>query len=94
MRCQNGDALAARCGACDDAHVHPDPHDELAAAIAAERAAWSHIKDKLPGAPGFDALLWATWQKAVQRCRAARQAVDGGAASQRPAGDAGPGRSG
>jgi hypothetical protein len=72
-------SIAARRAACDDGCVHPDPHEELTAAIAAERAAWSRVKGKLPGAPGFDPVLWKTWQEAVQRCRAARQAIDGAA---------------
>jgi hypothetical protein len=52
------------------------PHEELAAAIAAERAAWHKVKDKLPGSPGHVEAQWLTWQAAVQRCRAARQALD------------------
>jgi hypothetical protein len=28
-----------------------DPHDELAAAIAAERAGWEKVKENLPGSP-------------------------------------------
>lgn len=70
--------------------MHPDPHAELTAAIAAERAAWSRVKDKLPGTPGFDAVQWNQWQQAVQRCRAARQAVDS-AAGAHPTGATGPG---
>ncbi|GAB3666862.1 hypothetical protein [Ramlibacter alkalitolerans] len=59
--------------------MQPDPHEELTAAIAAERAAWSRVKDSLPGTPGHDGSLWAAWQASVQRCRDARQAVDGAA---------------
>jgi hypothetical protein len=59
--------------------MHLDPHEELAAAIAAERAAWSRVKDNLPGTPAYNAALWASWQQSVQRCRDARQAVDGAA---------------
>jgi hypothetical protein len=59
--------------------MHPDPHEELAAAIAAEHAAWNQVKDKLPGSPAYEEALWASWQTAVQRCREARQAVDAAA---------------
>jgi hypothetical protein len=59
--------------------MHPAPHEELAAAIAAERAAWSRVKDNLPGTPEYNEALWASWQESVQRCRDARQAVDGAA---------------
>ena len=59
--------------------MHPDPHEELTAAIAAERAAWARVQGRLPGTTDFDAALWQQWQHAVQRCRAARQAVDAAA---------------
>jgi hypothetical protein len=65
--------------ACDDAGMQTDPHEELSAAIAAERAAWSRVKDQLPGTPDYNEALWHAWQGTVQRCRDARQAVDGAA---------------
>jgi hypothetical protein len=37
--------------------MHPDPHEELAAAIATERAAWQRVKDKMPGTPNHDTAL-------------------------------------
>ena len=52
--------------------------DELAAAIAAERAAWAKVKDKLPGSPGYDAALWEAWRVAANRCHAARAALRAG----------------
>jgi hypothetical protein len=64
--------------------MQPDPHEELSAAIAAERAAWSRVKDQLPGTPDYNEALWQAWQGSVQRCREARQAVDGAARSVRP----------
>lgn len=83
-------ALASGAGPAHDGSMHPDPHEELTAAIAAERAAWNRVKDRLPGTPGFDPVQWNGWQVAVQRCRAARQAVDDAAALHR-ASSAGPG---
>ena len=56
--------------------MHPDPHEELAAAIAAEREAWNRVKDKMPGTPDYNEVLWTSWQALVQRCRDARQALD------------------
>lgn len=56
--------------------MHEDLHDELAAAIAAERAAWEKVKNKLPGTPDHVEANWLAWQAAVRRCRAARQALD------------------
>jgi hypothetical protein len=56
--------------------MQQDFHDELAAAIAAERAAWQMVKDKLPGSPGHVKARWLAWQAAVQRCRVARQTLD------------------
>ena len=56
--------------------MHPDLRDELAAAIAAERAAWEKVKDSLPGSPHHVEAQWLAWQAAVQRCRKARQALD------------------
>jgi hypothetical protein len=53
-----------------------DLRNELAAAIAAERAAWNKVKDRLPGSPQHVEANWLEWQAAVQRCRAARQALD------------------
>ena len=53
-----------------------DLQEELAAAIAAERAAWEKVKGRLPGSPQYVEARWVTWQEAVQRCRAARQALD------------------
>jgi hypothetical protein len=61
--------------------MHRDLHDELAAAIGAERAAWEKVKDKLPGSPQHVEAQWIAWQAAVQRCRAARQALDAVAGS-------------
>jgi hypothetical protein len=63
------------------------PHEELTAAIAAERAAWAKVKDKLPGSPGYDPALWENWRTAVSRCHAAR------AAMRLPAADPGDGTS-
>jgi hypothetical protein len=65
----------------------PDPHEELAAAIAAERAAWNRVKDKMPGTPEYNEPMWAAWQQAVQRCRVARQALDAAAGDAPPAGE-------
>ena len=60
-----------------------DLQQELAAAIAAERSAWSAVKDRLPGSPSHDASLWHAWRATVQRCSEARKALD--AAAARPA---------
>jgi hypothetical protein len=49
--------------------------DELTAAMAAERAAWEQVKDKLPGSRGFDAALWEHWRATVGRCQALRAAM-------------------
>jgi hypothetical protein len=57
---------------------HPDmpsTQEELAAAIAAERAAWARVKDKLPGSPGYDPALWEHWRTAVSHCHAMRAAI-------------------
>ncbi|MBK6007066.1 hypothetical protein JJB11_13270 [Ramlibacter ginsenosidimutans] len=51
------------------------PHEELAAAIAAERAAWARVKDKLPGSPGYEPALWEQWRETVSRCHAVRAAL-------------------
>lgn len=51
------------------------PQDELAAAIAEERAAWARVKDNLPGSPGYDAALWEHWRETVSRCHALRSAT-------------------
>jgi hypothetical protein len=56
--------------------MHADLRDELAAAIAAERATWEKVKDNLPGSPQHVEAQWLAWQAAVQRCRKARQALD------------------
>ena len=53
-----------------------DLNEQLAASIAAERAAWARVKDKLPGTPAYDDALWQAWRAAVQRCRDARKALD------------------
>jgi len=57
------------------------PQEELAAAIAAERAAWARVKDKLPGSPGYDAALWDHWRETVSRCHAARASLRTAAAA-------------
>lgn len=63
-----------------------DLHAQLAAAIAAERAAWHQVKDKLPGTPAYDDAAWQAWRAAVQRCRDLRKAIDEASApaGQRP----------
>ncbi|MFI4926335.1 MAG: hypothetical protein ACHP7E_01445 [Burkholderiales bacterium] len=51
------------------------PHEELAAAIAAERAAWARVKDNLPGSPGYEPALWEHWRETVRHCHAMRVAL-------------------
>lgn len=51
------------------------PHEELAAAIAAERDAWARVKDHLPGSPGYEPALWDHWRETVSRCHAMRAAL-------------------
>ena len=60
----------------DSASSSPAPVIDEAAAIAAERMAWEHVKDRLPGSEGHDEAQWRAWQAAVKRCRAARLALD------------------
>jgi ferritin-like protein len=55
--------------------MRSDPHEDLAAAIEAERAAWRGVKDHLPGTPGHDPQLWDTWRAAMRRCEEARRRI-------------------
>ncbi|GAC1525812.1 MAG: hypothetical protein NVS2B4_02060 [Ramlibacter sp.] len=44
-------------------------------AIAAEKAAWEHARNRLPGSSEFDAHVWAEWQRCVARSAAARRTL-------------------
>jgi hypothetical protein len=66
---------------CHDPLMREDLQEELAAAIAAERAAWEKVKDGLSGSPQHVEAHWTTWQAAVERCRSARKPLDAAAAS-------------
>ena len=57
-------------------------NEELLAAIAAERAAWSAVKESLPGTPSHDAEAWQAWRAAVERCSRLRKEIDAAAARQ------------
>lgn len=50
-------------------------HEDLALAIAQERAAWKAIEANLPGTPGFDSTLWQAWLDAIKRADQARAAL-------------------
>ena len=43
--------------------MHPDPREELGAAIAAERTVGSRVKEKMPGTPDYYEAPWAVWQR-------------------------------
>jgi hypothetical protein len=32
-----------------------------------EREAWAKARDRLPGSPDYDALIWQAWQAAIER---------------------------
>src|SRR5690349_9340732 len=46
-------------------HTGPDPMEEYAAAMAAERNAWEAVRARLPGSPDFNHELWRRWRVAV-----------------------------
>jgi hypothetical protein len=49
--------------------------EKYAAAIAAERAAWNAVRDKLPGTPAYSSELWKTWREAAVRSDTVRREV-------------------
>lgn len=49
--------------------------EEYFAAVAAERAAWDMVRDRLPGTHDFDLQNWEAWRAAVQRSEQARRAM-------------------
>jgi hypothetical protein len=53
--------------------LRPSPYENYANAMAAERAAWEAVKDRLPGSDGYSPELWRTWRAAMQIAEVARR---------------------
>jgi CelD/BcsL family acetyltransferase involved in cellulose biosynthesis len=49
--------------------------EEYAQAMAAERAAWEAVRDKLPGTPTYSPELWKKWREAATRSDTVRREV-------------------
>lgn len=53
--------------------MRSNPYEEYAAAMAAEKAAWEAVKDRLPGTPRYDLALWENWRQSIARADRTRR---------------------
>jgi hypothetical protein len=53
--------------------MRPSPYENYANAMAAERAAWEAVRDRLPGSDHYSHELWSTWRAAMQIAEVARR---------------------